>query len=69
MYMRSMQGIMEFIFEGKKRETLLDPIYKRIDKNGKVYLDKSKAGQEVLIIPVKQLPEDKINYIKVGRGG
>jgi len=66
--MRSITGIMEFVFEGKKRETLLDPMYKRIDKNGKVYLDKSKVGQEVLIIPVKPLPEDKINYIKVGRG-
>ena len=66
--MRSITGIMEFVFEGKKRETLLDPMYKRIDKNGKVYLDKSKVGQEVLIISVKPLPEDKINYIKVGRG-
>lgn len=58
---------MEFIFEGKKRETLIDPVYKRIDANGKVYLDKSKVGEEVLIIPVKPLPEDKIRFIKVGR--
>jgi hypothetical protein len=58
---------MEFMFNGKKRETLLDPVYKRIDSNGKVYLDKKLAGNEVLIIPVKPLPEDKIEFIKIGR--
>jgi hypothetical protein len=55
------------MFNGKKRETLLDPVYKRIDSNGKVYLDKKLAGNEVLIIPVKPLPEDKIEFIKIGR--
>ena len=58
---------MEFMFNGKKRETLLDPVYKRIDSNGKVYLDKKLAGNEVLIIPVKPIPEDKIEFIKIGR--
>jgi hypothetical protein len=58
---------MEFMFNGKKRETLLDPVYKRIDSNGKVYLDKKLAGNEVLVIPVKPLPEDKIEFIKIGR--
>jgi hypothetical protein len=42
-------------------------VYKRIDSNGKVYLDKKLAGNEVLIIPVKPLPEDKIEFIKIGR--
>lgn len=59
---------MEIELDGKKRETLLDPMYKRIDKNGKVYLDKRRIGEEVLIIAIKPIPEDKIKYIKVGRG-
>lgn len=65
--MASNMGNMEFIFEGKRRETLIDPLYKRIDSNGKVYLDKSKVGQEVLIIPVKPMQGDKDRFIKVGR--
>lgn len=58
---------MEFEFNHIKRETLLDPMYKKIDSNGKIYLDKKKAGEEVLVIAVKPMPEDKIKYIKVGR--
>jgi len=60
-------GNMEFEFDKIKRETLIDPAYKKIDSNGKIYLDKRKAGEEVLIIAVKPMPEDKIKYIKVGR--
>jgi hypothetical protein len=60
-------GNMEFEFNHIKRETLLDPMYKKIDSNGKIYLDKKKAGKEVLVIAVKPMPEDKIKYIKVGR--
>ena len=59
--------IMELEFDGKKRETLLDPMYKKIDANGKVYLDKKKVGEEVLIIPLKPLPGDKEKWIKLGR--
>ena len=66
--MMNLMERMKFEFAGKERETLLEPLYKRIDKNGRIYLDINKAGEEVLILSVKPLPEDKINYIKVGRG-
>jgi hypothetical protein len=59
---------MEIEMAGKKRETLIDPMYKRIDKMGRVYVDRNLAEQEVLIVVIKPKPEDKINYIKVGRG-
>lgn len=52
---------------GEKRETLVDPMYKRIDKMGRVYVDRNLAEQEVLIVVVKPKPEDKMHYIKVGR--
>jgi len=58
---------MELEFEGKKRETLLDPVIKAIDSNGKVYLDKKRAGEQVLIIPLKLIPGDKERWIKIGR--
>ena len=59
---------MEIEMAGEKRETLVDPMYKRIDKMGRVYVDRDLAEQEVLIVVVKPVPQDKINYIKVGRG-
>jgi hypothetical protein len=59
---------MEIEIAGKTRETLVDPMYKRIDKMGRVYVDRNLAEQEVLIVVVRPKPEDKINYIKVGRG-
>ena len=58
---------MKFNFEGKEREKLIDPIYKRIDKNGRIYVDRDLAEQEALFIVVKPIPQDKIDYIKVGR--
>lgn len=58
---------MDLELNGVKRETLIDPLYKRIDSNGKVYLDKKLVGQEVLIIPLKPVPQDKIDFIKIGR--
>lgn len=58
----------EIEIAGKKRETLIDPMYKRIDKMGSVYVDRNLAEQEVLIVVIKPKPEDKIDYIKVGRG-
>jgi hypothetical protein len=58
---------MKFIFEGKEREMLIDPLYKRIDKNGRIYVERDIAEQEALIIVVKPIPQDKIDYIKVGR--
>lgn len=59
--------LMEFEFDGKKWETLLDPMVKKIDINGKVYLDKKRAGEQVLIIPLKLLPGDKEKWVKIGR--
>lgn len=50
-----------------ERGTLTNPLYKKIDRNGRIYIDKKLAGKEVLIIVVKAVPHDKINFIKVGR--
>jgi hypothetical protein len=58
---------MEVQVAGKKRETLIDPMYKRIDKMGRVYVNRNLAEREVLIIVIEPIPEDKIHYIKVGR--
>lgn len=65
--MECLNAIMEFELEGRKRETVRDPMYKKVGKDGRVYIDKGLADQEILIIPVKSVPEDKIKYIKVGR--
>jgi hypothetical protein len=65
--MRPINAIMEFILAGEKRETIRDPMYKKIGKDGRVYIDKNLADQEILIIPVKAIPKDKIDYIKMGR--
>lgn len=59
---------MKLIIANEERETIIDPLYKKIDKNGRIYLSIDLAGQEALIIAVKPKPEDKIKYIKVGRG-
>jgi RNA binding exosome subunit len=58
---------MKVGIEGSERETIIDPLYKKVDKNGRVYLNIDLAGQEALILVVKPEPEDKIKYIKVGR--
>jgi RNA binding exosome subunit len=60
-------GSIMFNFADKEREMLIDPIYKRIDKNGRIYVDRDLAEQEALFIVVKPIPQDKIDYIKVGR--
>lgn len=65
--MFSLSKHMELMFEGRKRKTLLEPAYKRIDSNGKVYLDKKLEGREVLIIPLEPMAGDKERFIKVGR--
>ena len=58
---------IKFNFADKEREMLIDPIYKRIDKNGRIYVNRDLAEQEALFIVVKPIPQDKIDYIKVGR--
>ena len=65
--MDSPVNLMDIEMAGQKRETLIDPLYKKIDKMGRVYVDRNLAENEVLIVVVKPKPEDKINYIKVGR--
>lgn len=59
---------MEIEIAGEKRETLVEPMYKRIDKMGRVYIDRNLAEHEVLIVVVNPKQEDKMHYIKVGRG-
>jgi|GEM_PF-2450713 len=58
---------MKIGIEGKERETIIEPLYKKVDKNGRIYVNIDLAGQEALILVVKPEPEDKIKYIKVGR--
>lgn len=55
------------ISEMGKRSTVVDPLYKRIDQNGRVYISKDLVGKEVLILVLEPKPQDKIDYIKVGR--
>ncbi len=50
-----------------ERETLIEPLYKRIDKHGRIYIDVGLANQEALILVVKPIPKDKIDFIRVGR--
>ena len=58
---------MEIIFDGKRRETLVDPSVKIVDSNGKVYLKKALAGEPVLIIPLKPVSGDLKKYTKIAR--
>jgi hypothetical protein len=67
MLMSVIRNIMELIVEGKKRETIGEPLYKKVGRDGKVYISRDLADQEILVIPVKAIPEDKINYINLSR--
>lgn len=49
------------------REITIKPSYRRIDKHGRLYLDVANANKEFLVVLVDPLPEDKINFLKVGR--
>ncbi len=60
--------IMQLEFMGKTRETIRDPMYKKVGNDGRIYIDKQLAGEEILVIPLKSVPEDKIKFLKVGRG-
>lgn len=55
------------MFEGKKRETIRDPMYKKVGKDGRVYIDKTLADEEILVIPLRAIPEDKLKWLRVGR--
>jgi hypothetical protein len=58
---------MKLSLANEERETIIDPVYKKIDRNGRIYISMDLAGQEALIAVIKPKPEDKIRYIKVGR--
>jgi len=58
---------MRLSLENEERETIIDPLYKKIDRNGRIYISMDLAGQEALIAVIRPRPEDKIRYIKVGR--
>lgn len=58
---------MDLILEGDPRKIVRGPLYKRVATDGKVYVGKDLAGQEVLVAVIEAVPQDKINYIKIGR--
>jgi len=58
----------KIILDGVERETLIDPQVKRIDKMGRVYIDRDLAEQVVTITVSPVQPGDKEKWIKVGRG-
>lgn len=49
------------------RELVVKPVYKKIDKHGRLYIDVGLANKEVLMILVEPIPNDKIKFLKVGR--
>lgn len=65
--MSVIRNIMELIIAGKKRETIGDPQYKKVGRDGKVYISRDLADQEILVIAVKAFPEDKIDYINLNK--
>jgi len=58
---------VKITIEGEERETLIDPQVKRIDKMGRVYIDRNLAEKVVVITVSEAKPEDKIKWIKIGR--
>ncbi len=45
-----------------ERELLNDPQYKRVDKHGQINVGVELAGKEVLVLLMKPIPEDEIDY-------
>ena len=58
---------MRIILDGDERETLIDPQVKRIDKMGRVYIDRNLAEKIVVVMVVPTKLGDKEKYMKVGR--
>ena len=56
-----------FSFPSVSSNRIRDPMYKKVGRDGRVYIDKALADKEILIIPVEAIPEDKIDFIEMGR--
>ncbi|MHB8119054.1 MAG: hypothetical protein ACYDHX_10065 [Methanothrix sp.] len=52
--------------DGNKRDLVAIEI-KRVDKTGRIYVDKSLIDQELLFAVAKPTLEDRGRYLKVGR--
>jgi len=48
-----------------ERELLKNPQYKRVDKYGRLNVGVEFADKEVLVLLIKPLPQDKIDYLEV----
>jgi hypothetical protein len=57
----------ELLPEASERE-VSKIAYRQLDKNGRLYIDVGLAKKEFLMILLDPLPEDKIRFLKAGRG-
>jgi hypothetical protein len=46
-----------------ERELLKDPQYTRVDKNGRIHIGADLAGTEVLVLIMKPIPQDEIDFM------
>jgi len=46
-----------------ERELLKDPQYKRVDTYGRINVGVELAGKEVLVLLMKPIPQDEIDYM------
>lgn len=58
---------VKIIIDGDERETLIDPQAKKIDRMGRVYIDRNLAEQRVLIVTIPLKPGDREKWVKIGR--
>ncbi len=58
---------VKITIDGDERESLIDPQVKRIDKMGRVYIDRDLAEKVVTIVVSEVKPGDKEKWIKIGR--
>jgi len=58
---------VKIIIDGDERESLIDPQVKRIDKMGRVYIDRDLAEKIVTIVVSDVKPGDKEKWVKIGR--
>ena len=42
--------------------------YRKLDKYGRVYFGPNEANKEYLVALIEAIPEDKMKFLKVGRG-